>query len=507
VSTGWHTVHVRINDATTGQPTPVRVRFVDSAGNYLAPFGHPTRFATGANEDVGGNVSLHGKQHAYIDGTCEVHLPAEPFHLEVVKGPEYIPLRKETAVGPGKMALRLEIERWTDLRKDGWYSGDVRVLFMPPHAALLEAAAEDLAVVNLLACELPVRRTPQGSVLSVPNILAFSGQKPALELPGHLVVVNTLNRHPKLGQLALLNCHRVVYPLSFGGEDGKEDWSLADWCDQCHRKSGLVAWSDSFPEALYGEALADLLLGKVDALDGGEVDCESLALGTWYSLLNCGVRVPLVAGSWKHSNKSLLGGRRTYALLLPETEFSYANWIEAVRAGRTFVTDAPLLRLSVNDQVPGGVVSLPGTGQTVRVRAEARSVLPFERLELVHNGVAVAGAAASGVPAVAVLEMELPLPAGGWLAARCWGPPQPLASPDRPHDRVAAHTSPVYVELEGAPLPIDGHALAVFVQYLDDTLAWLAANGRFDTDKQRQHLTEIFEAARGNLGRRLDQGG
>jgi hypothetical protein len=503
VSTGWHTVHVRVNDATTGQPTPVRVRFVDADGRYLPPFGHPAHCATGANEDVGGNLRLAGKEYAYIDGTCEIRLPAEPFGVEITKGPEYRPVRQEVTLGPGKLALRFTLERWTDLRREGWYSGDTRALFMAPHAALLEAAAEDVAVINLLACELPLQRTPHGGVVAVPNILAFSGQKPALQTPGHLVSVNTLNRHPKLGQLALLNCHRVVYPLTFGGEDGKEDWSLADWCDQCHRKSGLVVWSDSFPEALHGEALANLVLGKIDALDAGQVDGDSLALGTWYDLLNCGARVPLVAGSWKHSNQNLLGGRRTYARLPPESELSYGAWIEAVRAGRTFVTNGPLLSFSVNDQEPGAVVCLPAKApSTVRIRVQAQSIVPFERLEIVHNGVVIAGAEASGSPANAILEMELALASSSWLAARCWGPPQSLASPDRPGERVAAHTAPVYVELADKPLPIDGHALAVFVEYLDETLAWLAANGRFDTDKQRQHLTGILEAARAELVRR-----
>src|SRR5207247_343650 len=90
------------------------------------------------------------------------------------------------------------------------------------------------------------------------NLLAFSGQELALEFPGPListglmsfqetpgtlVVVNTLNTHPVLGQLALLNTHRIVFPLRFGGSAGLDDWTLADWCDQCHRKGGLVTWA------------------------------------------------------------------------------------------------------------------------------------------------------------------------------------------------------------------------------------------------------------------------
>ena len=73
-----HTVHVRFNDAATGQPTPCRVRFTDADGHYFAPFGRQADFATGRNQDVGGNVLIGRKPHACIDGTCEISLPAGP---------------------------------------------------------------------------------------------------------------------------------------------------------------------------------------------------------------------------------------------------------------------------------------------------------------------------------------------------------------------------------------------------------------------------------------------
>src|SRR5439155_11646336 len=134
------------------------------------------------------------------------------------------------------------------------------------------------------------------------NILAFSGERPALQVPGHMVVVNTHNSHPVLGSLALLHCHRPVYPLSFGGPDGLEDWSLAAWCDQCHRKKGLVIGTHLWHTDqgfVPGETLADLILGKVDALEIGPSSTVPDALVDWYGLLNCGFRVPLVAGSGK----------------------------------------------------------------------------------------------------------------------------------------------------------------------------------------------------------------
>src|ERR1700722_5177946 len=260
------TVHVRVNNATTNKPTPLRLRFLDERGTAYVPFGRVAAFAEQPGVDVGGSVRRGTERFVYIDGACEIRLPAGTIHVEGTKGPEFSPLRKQVPLGPGQISMRLGVERWLDLRREGWYSGDTRAHALTPHAALLEAAAEDLAVVNLLAEETAaVGDKP----VSLPNLLAFSGTVPALASAGHLVVVNTLNSHPQLGTVSLLNSHRAVYPLR-SGAPGSDDWSVADWCDQCHRKRGVVVWPDLprlRPEASQGEALAATILGKIDAFE------------------------------------------------------------------------------------------------------------------------------------------------------------------------------------------------------------------------------------------------
>ncbi|HWY88141.1 MAG TPA: hypothetical protein VNX28_15525, partial [Gemmataceae bacterium] len=366
------TVHVRVSDAATRQPTPVRVRFTDADGTYYAPLGRLTDFATEPNQDVGGSVRLGTCSWAYVPGSFEIKLPPGTIHIEIHKGPEYGSWAHTIQLTPGKLALRFHIERWIDLPAQGWYSGDGRAHFLSPHAALLEAQAEDVHVVNLLAA--PTRgNDASGRKEAIADLLAFSGQEAALEAPGHVVVVNTHNTHPVLGSLGLLNCHRVVYPLTFGGPGSADDWTLADWCDQCHRKNGLVVWTRVGQENsdLYlGEALIDLLLGKVDALEidqsGGTPFCgagfqpastaagwkpapHSVVLTLWYDLLEVGMRVPLVGSSAKNSNANCLGAMRTFGRLLPGEEFHYRTWIEAVRGGRTFVSNGPVLLLTVNN--------------------------------------------------------------------------------------------------------------------------------------------------------------
>jgi hypothetical protein len=496
------TVHVRVNDAATGKPAPVRIRFRDTQGNDHAPFGRLTDFATGPGEDIGGNVRIGEDRFSYIDGTCEVRLPAGPVRIEAYRGPEYAPLNREVVLRPGQISLRLAIERRVDMAARGWYAGDGRAHELTPHAALLEGQAEGLAVVNLLARLRPARedRPPHFS-----NLLAFSGSRPAVEGPGCQVVVNTLNEHPLLGRVALLNCHRPVYPLRSGPPDGADDWSVCDWCDQCHRKKGLVLWAPGdplTPENPQGEALAAALLGKVDAFELlGPSAPEPAELADWYRLLDCGLRLSLVGSSGKDSNAVPLGALRTYAHLGEGQPFDYAGWIEAVRAGQTFVTNGPLLSLSADGQGPGGVLPIPPGGRTVRVRLDAQSTSPFDRVELLLNGRVVAARETSGDRQAAVLEEELFLTGPGWLAGRCRGQERPAGA--LPEQEVFAHTAPVYVAAEGTDVRPSAETAAPLAAILERMLDWTAREARCPTQQQREQFAGIFRAAREVLLRRI----
>jgi len=314
-----------------------------------------------------------------------------------------------------------------------------------------------------------------------------------------MVVVNTFNQSEVLGNLSLLNCHRVVYPLTIGRRLDRNmwqlaEWNLADWSDQCHRKGGLVVADGLLLAGGPGdcETLAALLLGKIDAMEG---TCDF----DWYHILNCGFRVPLVGGSGKDRNGILLGRQRTYARVLPGEEFSYKNWIEAIRAGRAFVTNGPLLTLTVEGENPGAVLDLPSGRTTVRVRAEARSALSIERLEIIANGEVVADKEATGWPSSALIETEVDVRNGGWLIARCSGDRE---EPDALCWRNQAHTNPVYVQVDGRPPPANPSSVPELQKVLDEKQAVVESCCRFETDSQRDRLLGIFQAAREELLRR-----
>jgi hypothetical protein len=485
------TVHVRVNDAATAKPTPVRLRILDASGRYFPPLGRLAQFATGPGEDVGGNVRVGPADFSYIDGTCEVRLPAGPVVVEVFKGPEYLPVRREITLGPGQISVRLAIERWVNPATQRWYSGDARCHELGPHAALLEGAAEGLAYVHLLARECPGVAGRPGAFS---QLLAFSGTRPALEGSGCAVVVNTLNEHPVLGSVALLNCHRVVYPLRFGALNGDDGWSVADWCDQCHRKSGLVVWSDlprMTAEHTQGEALAASVLGKVDAFEVASFpEPEPDSLGDWYRLLDCGCRVALAGSSGKESNAVALGCVRTYACIPADKEPGVSAWIDAVRAGRTFITNGPLIFLSVDDGAPGSVLSAPVQGRRVRIHAWAQSAVPFDNLEVLVGGEILASKSASGNRLAAELYAEVDVKDPTWVAARCW------SAARLPDGQCAyAHTSPVYIELDGRQAQADRQTVASLCNVLEQTGRWVENDAVCPTEHRKEHLRTTLAAA------------
>lgn len=479
------TVHLRINDTQTKQPTPVRLSVTGPAGEYFPPLGRAANFACGVGEDVGANLRLGRENFAYIGGSCEMKLPAGvPLRVRATKGPEFRPLDESVTLGPGQMAVRLGIERWH--AADGWISGDSRAHFVPPHAAALEAAAEDVGIVNLLAKVHPQLMNDGNAYSTLTNMTAFSGQAPAVEAGSQTVVVNTFNTHRALGSLSLLHAHRVVHPMAFGEPFDTDDWSLNDWCDQCHRKKGLVVWANAFHASeglLGGEALVAAVLGKIDALEFDAAPRPQSLLPWYYRLLNAGVRLPLIAGSAKDSNRTPIGVMRTYAHAWTEPR-GYTSWIEGVRRGESFITNGPVM-----------VFGASATGYY----ATGACATAFDKLEIVADGQVIASAKPADVdgPFKASIDLEIPANAN-WIAARCVGG----ASMLNPTAVNFAHTSPIY----RGPVRRDPAAVKVLTECVAKVREWAETQGQYRDEKWRTQLIENCAKANEHLASRTPSG-
>jgi hypothetical protein len=71
----------------------------------------------------------------------------------------------------------------------------------------------------------------------------------------------------------------------------------------------------------------------------------------YFRLLECGLRIPPTAGSGSGDSPNPVGYNRVYVHV--DGEISYDQWWTNLRAGRVFLSNGPLMKPSVEGQLPG----------------------------------------------------------------------------------------------------------------------------------------------------------
>ncbi len=106
----------------------------------------------------------------------------------------------------------------------------------------------------------------------------------------------------------------------------------------------------------------------------------------YYHLLNCGLRIPPSAGSASGVLPNPVGYNRVYVQL--DKEFTHEKWWEGLRAGRSFVTNGPLLIVDAAGKLPGHVFTAP-EGQELNIGLKAALTTrepPIRFVEIIKNG-------------------------------------------------------------------------------------------------------------------------
>jgi hypothetical protein len=237
-------------------------------------------------------------------------------------------------------------------------------------------------------------------------------------------------------------------------------------------------------------------------------------LRLWYRYLNCGFHLTATAGTDKMTTFVTVGANRVFARV--EGEFTYQTWIDALKQGRTFVTNSPVLSFTVNGSEPGATLHFAAArDKLAQVHAVAESQLPYDRLEIVENGAVVAQASPGGPRHRTEIHLEHPVRQSCWLAARVMedlggyrarrinfqtvhvneGTRLSDYYGTRRPETVFAHSSPVYVIRDGQPVRSNNDA-AYYVRYLDNAIRWLKSEARFARPADRQASIDAFERGR-----------
>lgn len=498
-------VRLRILDKETGARVAARIHVHGEEGQYLPPRGHHRRVNQAWFEDLYAEVAVDDHEYAYVDGDCVVDLPFGDVYVEISRGYEIPPIRRKVRVDAATDELVFELDRVLRWREQGWVTADTHVHFLSPQTALLEGQAEGVNVVNLLASQW-------GEMYS--NVGDFDGKTTigAKEFGGSgefLVRVGSENRMQVLGHISLLGYSGgLIHPLCTGGPSESAlgdpvEVSMAEWARRCLDQSGLVVMPHAPDPQL--ERAADIVLGVVDAIEmmifnplTASEGISPYGLADWYRYLNLGYHVPLVAGSDKMAASSLLGGIRTY-VQLGEREFTYENWMEAVRAGDTFVTFGPLIEFQVDGIRPGGRIDCRSR-RTLTAAWRIESVaLPVERVEVVAGGVVVADYAVGG-KLRAEGSAEIPVEGSTWLALRVRG-----SYSGRSQD-IAAHSSAVQVLVDGSP-PFSEVEAAEVLDQIQGAIAYVDTIAPRPEARRLRELRATLEGAYNRLHQKMHQSG
>lgn len=489
-------VTLRVVDKASGKPVPVRLHLHGEAGEYLAPVDRNREPNAYWYQDWSVDYSHWGRHHAtYIDGETRVSLPQGRVFLEVSKGFEIRPVRQVLRVTGATREIVVELEKVLPWRERGWVTADTHVHFLSPPSAQLEGAAEGVNIVNLLASQW-------GELMT--NVGDFDGKTTfgSREAGGdgeHLVRVGTENRQAALGHISLLGYNgRIIAPMTVGGPDESAigdpiDVLLSDWAKQCRKQGGVVVLPHfPLPRAENAAAIVSGLIDGVEMTSWGNMygGLDPYSLSDWYRFLNCGYLTAAVAGTDKMSATTAIGTVRTYALIDRNRPFTYDAWKAAVRQARTFVSYGPLLEFSVDGQPAGSRLQVSRRGGTVDVTWEVASVtIPMTRVELLVNGEVRDGRDVK--PDCGAGHFTAKLERSSWLALLVRG-----QYPDQLQPIIAAHTSPVMVDVAGTEYGAAADALTILEQ-IEGSIAFLDTIGtRAETTTYKRLRLSLVSAHR-----------
>jgi len=378
-------LEIRAVDKTSGQPIAARMHLKDGKGKAIRPPKMP-----------------FWRDHFVFDGTIVLELPLGTYTFEIECGPEYkFQFGHFTLERNANDTKTIEMQRFVEMKKEGWWSGDLHIHRLPGEIELL-MRAEDLHVGPVITW-WNNKSEWQGKSMPAKPLVQFDGDRFYQLMAGE--------DEREGGALLYFN---LPEPLPIGGSK-REYPSPVKFLEAARQHGGVHV---DVEKPFWWDMPVWVATGQIDSMGlannhqnrDGMRDNEAWGKpretamypsphgnGRWsqhiyYQLLNCGLRIPPSAGSASGVLPNPVGYNRVYVHC--DGELTWDQWWENLRRGQVVVTNGPLLRPRVFGPGAEQEGALPGytfqgdKDKTIELQIELKLSTrdPIEYLEVVQDG-------------------------------------------------------------------------------------------------------------------------
>ncbi len=442
------TVSIRTISVETQRAIPAKIRFEQEDGTPVLP----------SNE-------YDYRKWFVIDGEKKIKIEPGQYTVIASQGIETIPTRRDVTIGLEGGRIELPIRRWIDMNDRGWWSGDMHI-HRPLETIESLVRAEDLNVAPVLTYwnegsmfqgksepKKAVHRISRGKYYSVKNEEHEHGD-------GAIMIFNMKSILPVAG-------YQRWYPDALSLIDGT------------HRQNAWVEIEKPF----WNDYPLWLALGRPHSLgivnnhfnENGTLNNEAwgrprdsrysekpiglahYVMDLYYKALNCGFHLTATGGSASGVLDNPVGQNRTYVYL--GRKFSYSNWFSALKKGRNFTTNGPMLFARVDYKLPGSSIRQKNE---LHVDVSASALNGVKRIEWIGDGRVLASYAISPPRKKVRIQDSIETRNVHWLACRVF---------EDCDEKIVrfGHTSPFYIQGDH---PVLSHRdyVRFFLDWLDQRI-------------------------------------
>lgn len=410
-----------------------------------------------SDEVKGRTDNLIGMTYSTNDGFYSIKVPADTLLLIITKGPEWELIIKKIIVLENEfdgLENNATLKHLYNLQKLGWYGGDTHL-----HSVFSDGRQTPTEIANalkgvglswgILTDHNTIAGAKEWSSCKSKDFITIIGNEITSEASfssvengyGHMnqIFINKLNgadpNNPNIWARAIFNDHNDVQNIINKTHEQKGmlvinhpyqnwDWSgrFKSW-GEVKNFDAIEIWNCEPPHSL-----------TTSTFDPNLTNRNTWAVQSWFSILNCGIKIPGLAGSDNHDNTGVnsypkgeyfwnttVGNPRSYAYLnnLNENEIK-----SALKQSNLFLTSGfgPLLLAEVNHKKPGEILEL--IDNEVKVSIGVLSNYPLLKNEgairIIYNGEVVKSIATASTMTFHD-SVAIEIDKDGWIVVEVFG--------------------------------------------------------------------------------------